>query len=196
MLHACLDMKAIILGKYHYVLYFLVLAMQVFWIIRIRSNNGFVFFLVPFFPVLPLPLHYYTIFLNKASVSLTTAKNAADRGWGLEASLCTRPCWPSCWCRWPSRSTQDHNRFPDPLNSRPSGRWWQSRACNWEVKFHLYFSYFVLYLNCTLMSMLLQVYSPFAHSRGLCHLERESRLQRRELILTILNRVAMVQRCL
>lgn len=29
MLHACLDMKAIILGKYHYVLYFLVLAMQV-----------------------------------------------------------------------------------------------------------------------------------------------------------------------
>ncbi|CAJ2642226.1 unnamed protein product [Trifolium pratense] len=29
MLHACLDMKAIVLGKYHYVLYFLVLAMQV-----------------------------------------------------------------------------------------------------------------------------------------------------------------------
>ncbi|KAL5988476.1 26S proteasome non-ATPase regulatory subunit 2 A [Asimina triloba] len=28
MLHACLDMKSIILGKYHYVLYFLVLAMQ------------------------------------------------------------------------------------------------------------------------------------------------------------------------
>lgn len=28
-LHACLDMKAIILGKYHYVLYYLVLAMQV-----------------------------------------------------------------------------------------------------------------------------------------------------------------------
>lgn len=28
MLHACLDMKAIILGKYHYVLYFLALAMQ------------------------------------------------------------------------------------------------------------------------------------------------------------------------
>ncbi|AES89702.1 putative 26S proteasome regulatory complex, non-ATPase subcomplex, Rpn1 subunit [Medicago truncatula] len=28
MLHACLDMKAIVLGKYHYVLYFLVLAMQ------------------------------------------------------------------------------------------------------------------------------------------------------------------------
>ncbi|KAI7987740.1 hypothetical protein LOK49_LG13G00537 [Camellia lanceoleosa] len=27
LLHACLDMKAIILGKYHYVLYFLVLAM-------------------------------------------------------------------------------------------------------------------------------------------------------------------------
>ncbi|KAK9286671.1 hypothetical protein L1049_015072 [Liquidambar formosana] len=30
LLHACLDMKAIILGKYHYVLYFLVLAMQVY----------------------------------------------------------------------------------------------------------------------------------------------------------------------
>ena len=30
MLHACLDMKAIVLGKYHYVFYFLVLAMQVF----------------------------------------------------------------------------------------------------------------------------------------------------------------------
>lgn len=29
LLHACLDMKPIILGKYHYVLYFLVLAMQV-----------------------------------------------------------------------------------------------------------------------------------------------------------------------
>lgn len=29
LLHACLDMKSIILGKYHYVLYFLVLAMQV-----------------------------------------------------------------------------------------------------------------------------------------------------------------------
>lgn len=29
LLHACLDMKAIILGKYHYVLYFVVLAMQV-----------------------------------------------------------------------------------------------------------------------------------------------------------------------
>ncbi len=29
MLHACLDMKAIVLGKYHFVLYFLVLAMQV-----------------------------------------------------------------------------------------------------------------------------------------------------------------------
>jgi hypothetical protein len=29
MLHACLDLKAIILTKYHYVLYFLVLAMQV-----------------------------------------------------------------------------------------------------------------------------------------------------------------------
>lgn len=29
LLHACLDIKAIILGKYHYVLYFLVLAIQV-----------------------------------------------------------------------------------------------------------------------------------------------------------------------
>lgn len=29
LLHACLDMKSIILGKYHYVLYFIVLAMQV-----------------------------------------------------------------------------------------------------------------------------------------------------------------------
>lgn len=28
-LHACLDMKSIILGKYHYMLYALVLAMQV-----------------------------------------------------------------------------------------------------------------------------------------------------------------------
>ncbi|KAG4933675.1 hypothetical protein JHK87_047677 [Glycine soja] len=35
MLHACLDIKAIMLGKYHYVLYFLVLAMQprMLWIV-------------------------------------------------------------------------------------------------------------------------------------------------------------------
>lgn len=36
MLHACLDMKALILGKYHYVLYFLVLAMQVWLIVTMR----------------------------------------------------------------------------------------------------------------------------------------------------------------
>ncbi|XP_028200403.1 26S proteasome non-ATPase regulatory subunit 2 homolog A-like [Glycine soja] len=35
MLHACLDIKAIMLGKYHYVLYFLILAMQprMLWIV-------------------------------------------------------------------------------------------------------------------------------------------------------------------
>lgn len=41
MLHACLNMKAIILGKYHFVLYFLVLAMQVCF-----SLNTFVLFYV------------------------------------------------------------------------------------------------------------------------------------------------------
>ncbi|KAG4953776.1 26S proteasome non-ATPase regulatory subunit 2 A [Glycine max] len=35
MLHACFDIKAIMLGKYHYVLYFLILAMQprMLWIV-------------------------------------------------------------------------------------------------------------------------------------------------------------------
>lgn len=37
-LHACLDMKAIILGKYHYVLYFLVLAMQPRMLLTVDSN--------------------------------------------------------------------------------------------------------------------------------------------------------------
>ncbi|GMY10201.1 26S proteasome non-ATPase regulatory subunit 2 homolog A [Fagus crenata] len=39
MLHACLDMKAIVLGKYHYVLYFLVLAMQPRMLITVDENN-------------------------------------------------------------------------------------------------------------------------------------------------------------
>jgi len=46
LLHACLDMKPIILGKYHYVLYFLVLAMQVsstsvlcFSLLLVRSDE-------------------------------------------------------------------------------------------------------------------------------------------------------------
>lgn len=38
MLHACLDMKAIILGKYHYVLYFLVLAMQPRMLLTVDEN--------------------------------------------------------------------------------------------------------------------------------------------------------------
>ncbi|CAO2814489.1 unnamed protein product [Amaranthus hypochondriacus] len=37
-LHACLDMKAIILGKYHYVLYFLVLAMQPRMLLTVDEN--------------------------------------------------------------------------------------------------------------------------------------------------------------
>ncbi|GMP67372.1 hypothetical protein CsSME_00027381 [Camellia sinensis var. sinensis] len=38
LLHACLDMKAIILGKYHYVLYFLVLAMQPRMLLTVDEN--------------------------------------------------------------------------------------------------------------------------------------------------------------
>ncbi|XP_038684206.1 26S proteasome non-ATPase regulatory subunit 2 homolog A [Tripterygium wilfordii] len=38
MMHACLDMKAIILGKYHYVLYFLVLAMQPRMLLTVDEN--------------------------------------------------------------------------------------------------------------------------------------------------------------
>ncbi|GLU06370.1 hypothetical protein SLE2022_234100 [Rubroshorea leprosula] len=38
MLHACLDMKAIMLGKYHYVLYFLVLAMQPRMLMTVDEN--------------------------------------------------------------------------------------------------------------------------------------------------------------
>ncbi|KAG4980256.1 hypothetical protein JHK85_034214 [Glycine max] len=38
MLHACLDMKAIVLGKYHYVLYFLVLAMQPRMLLTVDEN--------------------------------------------------------------------------------------------------------------------------------------------------------------
>ncbi|KAG2717390.1 hypothetical protein I3843_03G174900 [Carya illinoinensis] len=38
MLHACLDMKTIILGKYHYVLYFLVLAMQPRMLMTVDEN--------------------------------------------------------------------------------------------------------------------------------------------------------------
>ncbi|XVE49971.1 hypothetical protein DITRI_Ditri01bG0124500 [Diplodiscus trichospermus] len=38
MLHACLDMKAIILGKYHYALYFLVLAMQPRMLMTVDEN--------------------------------------------------------------------------------------------------------------------------------------------------------------
>uniref|UniRef100_A0A5B6YM08 26S proteasome non-ATPase regulatory subunit 2 homolog n=1 Tax=Davidia involucrata TaxID=16924 RepID=A0A5B6YM08_DAVIN len=38
LLHACLDMKAIILGKYHYVLYFLVLAMQPRMMLTVDEN--------------------------------------------------------------------------------------------------------------------------------------------------------------
>ena len=105
--------------------------------------------------------------LNNASVQLT-AKNATDCGRELETTFCTRPCWPSCWCRRPSRSSQDHNRFPDPLNSRPSGRWWQSRACNREVSSHLYSLYFMLNENCTLMSDAFAGIFPFLpYSRDL-----------------------------
>ncbi|XWS39426.1 hypothetical protein CRYUN_Cryun18bG0053500 [Craigia yunnanensis] len=38
MLHTCLDMKAMILGKYHYVLYFLVLAMQPRMLMTVDEN--------------------------------------------------------------------------------------------------------------------------------------------------------------
>ncbi|XAR49588.1 hypothetical protein NMG60_11032840 [Bertholletia excelsa] len=38
LLHACLDMKAIVLGKYHYVLYFLVLAMQPRMLLTVDEN--------------------------------------------------------------------------------------------------------------------------------------------------------------
>ncbi|KAG2712478.1 hypothetical protein I3843_04G118900 [Carya illinoinensis] len=38
MLHACLDMKAIILGKYHYVLYYIVLAMQPRMLMTVDEN--------------------------------------------------------------------------------------------------------------------------------------------------------------
>ncbi|KAM7492213.1 hypothetical protein LguiA_035134 [Lonicera macranthoides] len=38
LLHACLDMKTIILGKYHYVLYFLVLAMQPRMLLTVDEN--------------------------------------------------------------------------------------------------------------------------------------------------------------
>ncbi|XP_054813663.1 26S proteasome non-ATPase regulatory subunit 2 homolog A [Prosopis cineraria] len=38
MLHTCLDMKAIVLGKYHYVLYFLVLAMQPRMLLTVDEN--------------------------------------------------------------------------------------------------------------------------------------------------------------
>ncbi|KAG5040169.1 hypothetical protein JHK82_012293 [Glycine max] len=38
MLHACLDMKAIVLGKYHYVFYFLVLAMQPRMLLTVNEN--------------------------------------------------------------------------------------------------------------------------------------------------------------
>lgn len=38
LLHTCLDMKAIILGKYHYVLYFLVLAMQPRMLLTVDEN--------------------------------------------------------------------------------------------------------------------------------------------------------------
>ncbi|KAK8622408.1 hypothetical protein V6N13_117325 [Hibiscus sabdariffa] len=38
MLHACLDMKAMVLGKYHYVLYFIVLAMQPRMLMAVDEN--------------------------------------------------------------------------------------------------------------------------------------------------------------
>ncbi|XP_042511059.1 26S proteasome non-ATPase regulatory subunit 2 homolog A-like [Macadamia integrifolia] len=38
LLHACLDMKSIILGKYHYVLYFLVLAMKPRMLMTVDEN--------------------------------------------------------------------------------------------------------------------------------------------------------------
>ncbi|KAK8481509.1 hypothetical protein V6N13_085548 [Hibiscus sabdariffa] len=38
MLHACLDMKAVVLGKYHYVLYFIVLAMQPRMLMAVDEN--------------------------------------------------------------------------------------------------------------------------------------------------------------
>ncbi|KAK4577644.1 hypothetical protein RGQ29_027952 [Quercus rubra] len=39
MLHACLDMKTVVLGKYHYMLYFLVLAMQPRMLMTVDENN-------------------------------------------------------------------------------------------------------------------------------------------------------------
>ncbi|KAK4591617.1 hypothetical protein RGQ29_016160 [Quercus rubra] len=39
MLHACLDMKAVILSKYHYMLYFLVLAMQPRMLMTVDEHN-------------------------------------------------------------------------------------------------------------------------------------------------------------
>ncbi|PNX61845.1 26S proteasome non-ATPase regulatory subunit 2 1a-like protein [Trifolium pratense] len=38
MLHSCLDMKAMVLGKYHYILYFLVLAMQPRMLLTLDEN--------------------------------------------------------------------------------------------------------------------------------------------------------------
>ncbi|GMJ09888.1 26S PROTEASOME REGULATORY SUBUNIT S2 1A, 26S proteasome regulatory subunit S2 1A [Hibiscus trionum] len=38
MLHACLDMKAMVLGKYHYILYFIVLAMQPRMLMTVDEN--------------------------------------------------------------------------------------------------------------------------------------------------------------
>ncbi|KAL4620465.1 hypothetical protein ACB092_06G156000 [Castanea dentata] len=39
MLHACLDMKTVVLGKYHYMLYYLVLAMQPRMLMTVDENN-------------------------------------------------------------------------------------------------------------------------------------------------------------
>ncbi|CAI9089331.1 OLC1v1023892C2 [Oldenlandia corymbosa var. corymbosa] len=54
LLHACLDMKAMILGKYHYILYFLVLAMQVFLSLIIA-----VIILFDCFNLVSLPIYMY-----------------------------------------------------------------------------------------------------------------------------------------
>nr|XP_023901397.1 26S proteasome non-ATPase regulatory subunit 2 homolog A [Quercus suber]POE49616.1 26s proteasome non-atpase regulatory subunit 2 like a [Quercus suber] len=40
MLHACLDMKTVVLAKYHYMLYFLVLAMQPRMLMTVDENNN------------------------------------------------------------------------------------------------------------------------------------------------------------
>lgn len=82
MLHACLDMKAIILGKYHYVLYFLVLAMQVNLQLEVLN---LVSVLISF------PLVNCLFFLHGVA-----AKDALDGGRKSETIICASTGWSSC----------------------------------------------------------------------------------------------------